>query len=86
LIEWIVFKKDYGISEHRRTMYFGRTGAGITAMAAVDMALWDLKGKFFQQPIHCLLDGKQHSSIQAYASILHWLSTCRDAFCLKTAS
>jgi L-rhamnonate dehydratase len=55
---------------YRRTMYFGRTGAGITAMAAVDMALWDLKGKFFKQPIHCLLGGKQHSSIKAYASIL----------------
>ena len=54
----------------RRTMYFGRKVVGITAMAAVDMALWDLKGKHFQQPIHCLLGGKQHSTIQAYASIL----------------
>ena len=34
---------------YRRTMYFGRTGVGITAMAAVDMALWDLKGKAFGQ-------------------------------------
>src|SRR6476646_9012871 len=25
----------------RRTMYFGRTSATITAMAAIDMALWD---------------------------------------------
>ena len=55
---------------YRRTMYFGRTGVGITAMAAVDMALWDLKGKFFQQPIHRLLGGKLHSSFKAYASIL----------------
>ena len=55
---------------YRRTMYFGRTGVGITAMAAVDMALWDLKGKFFKEPIHRLLGGKQHSSIKAYASIL----------------
>ncbi len=30
---------------YRRTMYFGRKAVGITAMAAVDMALWDLKGK-----------------------------------------
>jgi L-alanine-DL-glutamate epimerase-like enolase superfamily enzyme len=54
----------------RRTMYFGRTGVAITAMAAVDMALWDLKGKHFQQPIHCLLGGQQHERIRAYASIL----------------
>lgn len=55
---------------YRRTMYFGRTSVGITAMAAVDMALWDLKGKAFNQPIHRLLGGKQHDRIKAYASIL----------------
>ena len=55
---------------YRRTMYFGRSSVAITAMAAVDMALWDLKGKLFQQPIHRLLGGKQHDRIKAYASIL----------------
>ena len=54
----------------RRTMYFGRSSATITAMAAVDMALWDLKGKHFGEPIHRLLGGKQHDRIKAYASIL----------------
>jgi L-alanine-DL-glutamate epimerase-like enolase superfamily enzyme len=39
-------------------------------MAAVDMALWDLKGKHFGEPIHRLLGGKRHDSIKAYASIL----------------
>ena len=52
------------------TMYFGRTSVAIAAMAAVDLALWDLKGKHFGEPIHRLLGGKQHDSIQAYASIL----------------
>lgn len=55
---------------YRRTMYFGRTAVGITAMAAVDMALWDLKGKAFGQPIHRLLGGKQHDKVRGYASIL----------------
>jgi hypothetical protein len=55
---------------YRRTMYFGRKAVGITAMAAVDMALWDLKGKAFGQPIHRLLGGKQHAKIRGYASIL----------------
>jgi L-rhamnonate dehydratase len=55
---------------HRRTMYFGRSSVTITAMAAVDMALWDLKGKHFGEPIHRLLGGKQHDQIKAYASIL----------------
>ena len=55
---------------YRGTMYFGRTSVTISAMSAVDMALWDLKGKIFGQPIHRLLGGKQHERIAAYASIL----------------
>lgn len=55
---------------YRRTMYFGRTGVTITAMAAVDMALWDLKGKHYGEPIHRLLGGAHHKRIKAYASIL----------------
>src|SRR5438105_11995196 len=44
---------------YRRTMYFGRTSVTICAMSAVDMALWDLKGKQFREPIHRLLGGQQ---------------------------
>src|ERR1041385_8430745 len=52
-----------------RTMYYGRTSVTICGMSAVDMALWDLKGKHFGEPIHRLLGGKQHERIKAYASI-----------------
>jgi len=55
---------------YRRTQYFGRTSVTIAAMSAVDMALWDLKGKHFGEPIHRLLGGKHHTRIKAYASIL----------------
>lgn len=55
---------------YRRTMYFGRKAVGITAMAAVDMALWDLMGKHFGAPIWRLLGGRHHDRFRAYASIL----------------
>src|SRR6185503_3260600 len=55
---------------YRRTQYFGRSSVTIAAMSAVDMALWDLRGKHFGEPIHCLLGGKQHTRLKAYASIL----------------
>jgi len=55
---------------YRRTMYFGRRAVGIAAMAGVDLALWDIKGKTFQQPIWRLLGGRYHNSVPAYASIL----------------
>lgn len=55
---------------YRRTMYFGRKAVGITAMAAVDVALWDLKGKALGQPIYRLLGGRHHARFRGYASIL----------------
>ena len=55
---------------YRRTMYFGRSSVTIAAMSALDMALWDLKGKHFGEPIHRLLGGRQHDRLKAYASIL----------------
>jgi len=54
----------------RCTQYIGRSSTVVTAMAAVDMALWDLKGKYFEQPIHRLLGGKVHDRFRCYASIL----------------
>jgi len=55
---------------YRRTMYFGRTSVGIAAMSAIDIALWDIKGKHYGEPIHRLLGGQQHAKIRAYGSIL----------------
>jgi L-alanine-DL-glutamate epimerase-like enolase superfamily enzyme len=55
---------------YRGTQYLGRTSVTISAMAAVDVALWDLKGKHFGEPIHRLLGGRRHGQIRAYASIL----------------
>jgi L-alanine-DL-glutamate epimerase-like enolase superfamily enzyme len=53
-----------------RTYYYGRKGAAITAMSGIDMALWDIKGKALDQPVHSLLGGKYRDSVPAYVSTL----------------
>ena len=40
---------------YRRTMAFGRKGVAMTAISAVDIALWDLLGKIAKQPVFRLL-------------------------------
>jgi L-alanine-DL-glutamate epimerase-like enolase superfamily enzyme len=48
----------------------GRRGLGICAMGALDIALWDLRGKIEQKPCWQLLGGAVNPSITPYASLL----------------
>lgn len=56
---------------YRNTMAFGRKGVGMTAISAVDIALWDLLGKASQQPVFRLLGGRTKARIPVYASRLY---------------
>jgi L-alanine-DL-glutamate epimerase-like enolase superfamily enzyme len=58
-------------SMYRRTLPFGRKGIGMTAISAVDLALWDAKGKILKQPVFKLLGGRTKSKIPVYASRLY---------------
>jgi L-alanine-DL-glutamate epimerase-like enolase superfamily enzyme len=57
-------------SMYRGSIYYGRRGVAIQAISAIDIALWDICGKFYGQPIHILLGGKWRSKVRAYASTL----------------
>lgn len=48
----------------------GRSGFFLTALSAVDLALWDLKGKALNLPVYRLLGGPTRPSVPAYASML----------------
>lgn len=56
----------------------GRRGAVICAMGAIDMALWDIRGKALGQPIYKLLGGAVKDHITPYASLLPTGNTLKD--------
>ena len=58
-------------SMYRRTLPFGRKGIGMTAISALDLALWDAKGKILNQPVFNLLGGRTKTKIPVYASRLY---------------
>jgi L-alanine-DL-glutamate epimerase-like enolase superfamily enzyme len=55
---------------YRGSIYYGRRGVAIQAISAIDIALWDIMGKVYGQPIHILLGGKWRDKVRAYASTL----------------
>jgi len=47
----------------------------MSAMSGIDMALWDIKGKAYGQPIHALLGGKVRDRVRSY----RWIGGDRPA-------
>ena len=58
---------------HRHTFWGMGGGVVITsAMAAIDTACWDIKGKALGLPVYKLLGGKTNKNLRAYASQLQF--------------
>jgi L-alanine-DL-glutamate epimerase-like enolase superfamily enzyme len=56
---------------YRSTVAYGRKGAVLAAISAIDIALWDIKGKALGQPVFVLLGGRTKPAILAYYSRLY---------------
>ena len=56
---------------YRRTLAWGRKGIGMTAISAVDIAIWDVLGKIINKPVFKLLGGRTKEKIPVYASKLY---------------
>ena len=46
----------------------GQRGLTITALSGIDIALWDIKGKFFNAPVSTLLGGRFREQVRVYAT------------------
>jgi len=55
---------------YRYMAYYGRQGAGMHLISGADIALWDIAGKAFGQPVCKLLGAKYRERVKAYASTL----------------
>ena len=64
---------------YQGTLYYGREGAVIQAMAGIDLALWDIKGKALQQPVYKLLGGGFRKKLRVYASNMFQFSAAATA-------
>jgi D-galactarolactone cycloisomerase len=45
----------------------------LAALSAIDIALWDLRGKILQQPVSVLLGGRRRERVKVYATGLYFV-------------
>lgn len=57
-----------------RSTFWGQNGGPVifSGISAIDIALWDIKGKYFEVPIYKLLGGKLRNKLRCYASQLQF--------------
>lgn len=53
-----------------RALASPRGKAAMAALSAVDNALWDLRGRYYEQPVYRLLGGPTRTSIDTYAACM----------------
>lgn len=57
---------------YRRSLDYARSGSFQAAISAIDVALWDIKGKLLDQPVSVLLGGIKNPIIAPYATGLYF--------------
>jgi galactonate dehydratase len=76
---YLLGEDPHRIQDHWQTMYRGGFYRGgpvlMSAIAGIDQALWDLKGKYFGAPVYELLGGKARERIRVY----QWIGGDRPA-------
>ena len=57
---------------YQRSLDYARRGVLLASLSAIDIALWDIKGKYFGLPVSSLLGGKKTDNIRPYATGLYF--------------
>ncbi|QTH44583.1 galactonate dehydratase [Cohnella sp. LGH] len=70
---YLIGRNPLDIEDHWQTMYRGGFYRGgpilMSAIAGIDQALWDIKGKFHQAPIYQLMGGACRNRMKVYSWI-----------------
>jgi len=73
LMEYLIGKDPLRIEDHWNTLYrsgFYRGGPILmSAIAGIDQALWDIKGKYYNTPVYQLLGGACRDTMKVYSWI-----------------
>lgn len=71
---YLIGKDPFRIEDYNqnflRSVYF-RGSVIMSAISAIDIALWDIKGKALGVPVYELLGGKTREKVRVYASVMH---------------
>jgi galactonate dehydratase len=71
LMQSLIGKDPMNIEGLWNIMYRGGFYRGgpilMSAISGIDQALWDIKGKFFNAPVHQLLGGKAKEKLRVYS-------------------
>ncbi len=70
--DYLVGEDPLHIEHHWQYMYRWHHFRGsviMGALSAIDIALWDIAGKYYGTPVHALLGGKVRSKARAYACL-----------------
>lgn len=85
LMENLIGKNPLDIEDHWNMMYRGGFYRGgpilMSAIAGIDQALWDIKGKYHQAPVYQLMGGKVRDAIKVYS----WIGGDRPSEVAKAA-
>lgn len=84
--EYLIGKDPFPIEHHwnylYRSMYF-RGSILMSALSALDIALWDIKGKALGVPVYELLGGKCRNKVRSYEAVFQFTPEDAASACVK---